>query len=161
MRKLLSILLLISTPAWAGPNPIKPDPFITPGDVNAAATVEMICTTGYSATVRNVTQSTKDKVFDLYDLNRVPGLYEVDHLVSLQLGGTNNIANLWPQHYFIQPWNAKVKDALENHLRRQVCDGKMTLQEAQKAIAEDWIKAYCKYYNKKPSSCYDYMKGVK
>lgn len=154
------ILCLLPTMAFSQTvNPITPDPHITPGQADKNATLEMICTTGYSSTVRNVSSSTKDKVFQLYNLNRVPSLYEVDHLISLQLGGTNSISNLWPQHYYTQPWNAKVKDALENHLRRQVCDGKMSMEEAQKAIAIDWIKAYCTYYNKKPSSCYDYMKG--
>lgn len=161
MRNLILALMLVPSVALAHPNPIKPDPFITPGESFNNIGLDKICTVGYSSSVRNVTSSTKDKVFDLYGLNRVRGLYEVDHLISLQLGGTNSIKNLWPQHYFTQPWNAKVKDALENHLRRQVCDGKMTLEQAQKEISKDWIKAYCTYYNKKPGSCFDYMKGNK
>lgn len=160
MRNLIIALMLVPSVALAHPNPIKPDPHITPGEADKNATLEMICTTGYSSTVRNVTETTKNKVFELYGMQRVRGLYEVDHLISLQLGGTNSIRNLWPQHYYTQPWNAKVKDALENHLRREICDGKISLQEAQKIIAEDWIKAYCTHYNKKPGSCIDYMKGT-
>ena len=161
MRNLVLAMLLVPSLAWGATNPIKPDPFITPGEANKNATLEMVCTTGYSASVRNVTNATKNKVFSLYGIERVPNLYEVDHLISLQLGGTNSINNLWPQHYYTQPWNARVKDALENYLRRQVCDGKMTLEQAQKEISKDWIKAYCTFYNKLPASCYDYMKGVK
>lgn len=157
MKNLVLAMLLMPTLAWGAPNPIKPDPFITPGDVFASAGLEQVCTVGYSASVRDVTEATKNKVFALYDLKRQPGLYEVDHLVSLQLGGSNSILNLWPQHYFTQPWNAKVKDALENFLRRQVCDGKMSLAEAQKAIATDWIAAYCTYYNRLPDACHRYM----
>ena len=158
MRSVLVALLLVPSLAFANAQiPIKPDPFITPGQVDRNATTEMVCTRGYASSVRNVSSSTKQKAFDLYDLNRVPGLYEVDHLVSLSLGGTNSIRNLWPQHFYTQPWNAKVKDSLEFFLWRQVCDGKMSLAEAQKAMATDWIAAYCKYYNKKPASCRAYL----
>jgi hypothetical protein len=67
--------------------------------------------------------------------------------------------NLWPQSFFTETWNARVKDVLEHQLNRMVCDGKISLEAAQKAIATDWIKAYCTYYNKLPSSCFEYMKG--
>jgi hypothetical protein len=71
--------------------------------------------------------------------------YEEDHLIPLTVGGNpRDPKNLWPE-----PWNgpygAHVKDKLENKLHSLVCDGMLTLEEAQKAIATDWIAAYEKY----------------
>jgi hypothetical protein len=43
----------------------------------------------------------------------------VDHLVSLEIGGANTVQNLWPQSYDTTPWNAHVKDKLENFAARQ------------------------------------------
>jgi hypothetical protein len=156
MRKLAIILCLLPSLAWAQ-DPILPNPVMTPGEVDESATLEKVCTVGYSASVRNVPQSKKNHVYELYNITPVPNSYEIDHLISLQLGGTNSMRNLWPQAYFGEPWNARVKDSLENELHRLVCDGKIPLNVAQNAIAADWIAAYCTYYNKKPGSCHDYM----
>jgi hypothetical protein len=41
---------------------------------------------------------------------------EIDHLISRELGGADEVANLWPQSYGGQPWNAVLKDKLENRL---------------------------------------------
>src|SRR5262249_28241155 len=74
-----------------------------------------------------------------------PREYEVDHLISLELGGSNSIKNLWPQSYLTQPYNAHVKDVLENKLHKMVCDGTIDLRTAQREIATNWIEAYRKY----------------
>lgn len=153
-------MLLVPSLAW-GADPILPDSHMTPGEIDSSADLEKICTVGYTKTVRNVSQTKKEHVYELYGITPVPNHYEIDHLISLQLGGTNSMRNLWPQSYFSETWNARVKDSLENELNRLVCDGKLPLQEAQNAIAADWIAAYCKYYNRLPASCFEYMKGVK
>ena len=71
--------------------------------------------------------------------------YEEDHLISLELGGDpRNPHNLWPEPWF-GPWNAHVKDALENRLHTMVCSGELGLREAQQAIATDWVAAYQTY----------------
>jgi len=71
-------------------------------------------------------------------------LYEIDHLIPLELGGSNNASNLWPQSY-VSPWGAHIKDELENTLHRLVCAGNLSLPVAQHAIQSDWIAAYHKY----------------
>jgi hypothetical protein len=76
-----------------------------------------------------------------------PGDYEVDHLISLELGGSNSLRNLWPQSYRTRPWNAHVKDRLENELHAEVCAGKIPLKTAQRDIARNWIAAYKKYFH--------------
>ncbi|MBR0693699.1 hypothetical protein [Bradyrhizobium lablabi] len=119
----------------------------TPGDVRTMSR-QTICTTK-TTTVRNVTASTKKKVFALYGLTNKTGWCkkagcEVDHLISLELGGSNDAKNLWPQPYAGE-WNAHQKDKLENRLHRLICDGTLTPKEAQQAIASDWITAYKKF----------------
>jgi len=74
-----------------------------------------------------------------------PACYEEDHLISLELGGhPTNPANLWPEPWF-GPWNARVKDRLENKLHQMVCDGSLSLKDAQKAVATDWVAAFRLY----------------
>jgi hypothetical protein len=150
------ILFLLSSPACAEDS-ILPNSVMTPGDVDTNGTLDKVCSVGYTKKVRHVSQSKKDHVYELYGITKIPNHYEIDHLISLQLGGSNSMRNLWPQSYFTETWNARVKDGLENYLNRLVCDGKISLETAQKVIAEDWIKAYCTYYNKLPTSCHNYM----
>jgi hypothetical protein len=159
MRNLILAMLLVPSLAW-GADPILPNPAMTPGDTLPVG-LDKVCTVGYTKTVRHVSQSKKDHIYELYGITRVPGQYEVDHLISLELGGSNSMRNLWPQSFYTETWNARVKDGLEHHLNRMVCDGKISLEEAQKAIATDWIAAYCKYDNKLPASCATYMEKVK
>jgi hypothetical protein len=122
--------------------PLMPDPTRTPGDT-LDVTKDDICVPGYSKKVRDVPQAVKDQVYASYGIkSHAPGEYEVDHLISLELGGSNSIKNLWPQSYKTQPWNAHVKDKLENRLHADVCSGKIDLKTAQQQIATDWIGAY-------------------
>jgi hypothetical protein len=79
------------------------------------------------------------------------GEYEVDHLISLELGGSNDIKNLWPESHQTKPWNAHVKDKLEDRLHELVCAGRLSLPEAQKAIATDWIAAYRRFVESQAS----------
>ena len=144
MRNLIIVLCLLPSLAWAE-DPTLPDSVLTPGIFDSTATVDMICQKGYSATVRHVTDKQKDEVFKEYNITR-SGSYEVDHLISLELGGSNDTRNLWPEAYS-GIWGARVKDVLENRLHTLVCDGKVSLREAQYDISHNWIKAYCKYMN--------------
>ena len=133
--------------------PIRPDPTLTPGKwQEPPVPLSVLCTPGYSATVRNVPESLKDKVFERYGMDPkhiVRGAYEIDHEISLELGGTNDIENLWPESYVTEPWNAHKKDRLENRLHWLVCHGKLELSDAQKAISGDWIAAYQLYVGDK------------
>jgi Metal binding domain of Ada len=138
----------ITTPETKSPpnnSPIVPDSKLTPGDV-LEVTKEDICTPGYSKKVRDVPQAVKEKAYAEYGItSRQPREYEVDHLISLELGGSNSIKNLWPESYLTEPWNARVKDTLENKLHKMICDGTIDIKVAQQAIASDWIGAYKKY----------------
>lgn len=120
---------------------------MTPG-ATLPVTRDDICVPGYTKKVRNVPADVKRQVYAEYGIaSHKPGEYEVDHLISLELGGSNSIKNLWPQSYLTQPWNAHVKDALENELHDEVCSGKIDLATAQHDIATNWIAAYKKYFH--------------
>ncbi len=119
-----------------------PDPACTPGALMPGVTKSQICQAGYASSVRNVPQSKKDQEYAEYGAARhFPGQYEVDHLVSLQLGGSNDSANLWPEAASPTPGYHE-KDRVENYLHDQLCKGKISLRQAQNEIALNWIHVY-------------------
>jgi hypothetical protein len=109
--------------------------------------VAQICTPGYSSSVRNVSTATKDHVYASYGiLTHTTGEYEVDHLVSLELGGSNDISNLFPEAAEPRP-GFHEKDAVENYLHAQVCNGAVPLLQAQQEIATNWLAVYQQMQN--------------
>lgn len=114
-----------------------PDPACTPGDVETAD-LDVVCHQS-TRDRRNVTQAVKRAVVEAYGAPEhvAEGDREIDHLVSLELGGSNDQRNLWPQ-----PAPAfHEKDRLENELHKAVCSGRLDLRTAQQAIARDWRAA--------------------
>jgi hypothetical protein len=119
-------------------NQALPDPACTPGAVLTTST-SVICKVGYTKTVRNVSTSTKKKVFKEYGIAwSKRSNYEVDHLISLELGGSNDISNLFPESHSIQD-NSYTKDTFENYLHKQVCTGKLSITDAQYEISSNWL----------------------
>ena len=87
-------------------------------------------------------------VFREYGLTAsVSGSYELDYLITPELGGADDVRNLWPEPYGSTEWNAHVKDELEDRLHTMVCDGQIDLATAQQEIATDWIAAYKRYFH--------------
>jgi hypothetical protein len=123
-------------------NGALPDSACTPGAIFSNATKDQICQSGYASSVRNVPTSEKDQVYAEYGItSHYTGQYEVDHLVSLELGGSNDIANLWPEAASPTP-GFHQKDQVENYLHDQMCAGKISLQDAQYEIATNWLQVY-------------------
>ncbi|HZU66518.1 MAG TPA: HNH endonuclease [Ktedonobacteraceae bacterium] len=119
-----------------------PDSACTPGAIFPNATAQEICKSGYASSVRNVPTSEKDQAYAEYGItHHSSGQYEVDHLVSLELGGSNDIANLWPEAASPTP-GFHQKDQVENYLHNQVCSGAISLKEAQIEIATNWLAVY-------------------
>ncbi len=124
------------------------DAACTPGALLATGTKAAICQSGYSSQVRNVPTSEKNQVYAEYGISsHGTGQYEVDHLVSLELGGSNEIANLWPELASPKP-GFHEKDKVENYLHAQVCSGAVDLQKAQIEIATNWLAVYNSMPNK-------------
>ena len=123
-----------------------PDPRCTPGAYFSLATPSLICHKGYSAKVRHVTASTKLKVYAEYGIySHRRGQYEVDHLVPLEGGGSNDISNLFPQPAYPKP-GFHQKDSLENEMRYRVCGGRANLRSTQRAIAHNWLGLYRSWF---------------
>lgn len=119
-----------------------PDPACTPGAIFPDATKAQICQSGYASGVRSVPSSEKTQVYQEYGVSHhTTGQYEVDHLVSLELGGSNSIANLWPEAASPKP-GFHEKDQVENYLHDQVCTGRISLARAQYDIATNWLAIY-------------------
>jgi anti-sigma factor RsiW len=124
-----------------------PKASLTPG-ATVPVTRDDVCLAEPPEDARLIPVSVQRRVFEEYGIaNREPRAYEVDHLITPALGGSDDIRNLWPQSYSAPVWNAHVKDALENRLHQLVCDGKLDLSMAQRDISSDWIAAYKKYFH--------------
>ncbi|MDN0077486.1 hypothetical protein QU481_21925 [Crenobacter sp. SG2303] len=150
MKHLVITLLFATGLASAGD---LPNPHMTPGATNPDVTQDNIqqtvCVKGYTKTIRpaayytNKLKKTQISQYGYADTD--PKHYEEDHLISLEIGGDpQDERNLWPEPWKSQ-WNAHVKDKLENKLHKMVCAGEISLAEAQKAMATDWIAAYKHY----------------
>jgi hypothetical protein len=153
-----------SAPSSAAPSPARaaaatvrlsgePDPNLTPGAFNPAVTQatirQTICVSGWTATIRppsTYTTALKRRQIVEYGYAQTSiALYEEDHLISLELGGApRDPRNLWPEPWTLTmadgtPVGARVKDLLENRLRRAVCAGTVTLAEARREIGVHWV----------------------
>lgn len=115
----------------------------TPGAVFENAAPEHICVRGYTERVRNVSAKLRKEIYAAYGVSypQPRGAYEVDHLIPLALGGSNDIANLWTEAAEPVP-GFHEKDIVEIYLQQEVCGGRVALPIAQKQIADDWLAVY-------------------
>lgn len=141
---LLSLGFLVSADSASVRSEELPDPVLTPG-ATLPATARDVCVVGYTKTVRDVPAALKREVYASYGREPERGACcEIDHLIPLELGGSNERENLWPQRYDGE-WNAARKDRLERRLHAMVCRGEISLKTAQQAIARDWVAAYLRF----------------
>jgi len=105
------------------------------GSFDARVTVGEVCTLGFARRHRRVPYRLRDAVYNRYGLRR--GFrrgYVIDHLIPLELGGRNDLANLWPQPR-VQSYR---KDRDENRLHDAVCTGSESLADARAEILRIW-----------------------
>jgi hypothetical protein len=134
--------------AQAAPAAIAPDPTLTPGAVRTIDLGE-ICSRG-TRQLRHWDRTRDDRVMAEYGLPAGPHPdFEIDHLIPLGIGGADSDANLWPEpRRSIEPqWNVETKDRLEWKLRDLVCSGQLDVVAAQRAIADDWVEAYGRFFH--------------
>jgi hypothetical protein len=127
-----------------GPKPRS----VTPGETRPI-TLHEVCEYEKAEVIsRDIPEDKQRAVFAMYGIQSPKaGQFEVDYLITPDLGGAESIRNLWPQPYSAR-WNAHVKDELEQRLHELVCSGQLDLATAQHDIAVDWIAAYKKYVSK-------------
>jgi hypothetical protein len=123
-----------------------PDRSCTPGAYDPVITAAILCSGHYSTKAYRppVSQTQAFKYNQAYPAYSIPRTTrtELDHLVSLELGGANDAANLWPE----VPPTPNPKDVVENALHAWVCAvsgaaGQDRLHKAQLAIAGNWTTA--------------------
>jgi hypothetical protein len=134
---------------------LLPDKTLTPGVARTDITLDNVCTTKWGKDTRLVTEEMKKEIFTNYTysgnddarclVDKNGRHCELDHLISRELGGADDVKNMWPQSYG-GDWGASMKDRLENKLHKLVCETKsLSLKDAQDAISDNWIDAYKKY----------------
>lgn len=148
--------------AW----PTEPDHNLTPGKGRTDITIAEICSTHWGTDARHVTAAMKQQVIAAYnfDTSKCPltsykgqkvHRVEIDHLISRELGGADDVKNLWPECYepvkankSKQANGAHKKDRLENELGKRVCNPQSAslLKEYQQKIAADWVGLYHEIY---------------
>ena len=125
-----------------------PRPNLTPGATSPLLAGDVCDGASRKLLVARVPSALSRQVFEEYGIRSpFPGAYEVDYLITPDLGGSADLKNLWPEPYFDVKWNARVKDALEVRLHSLVCKGDLELKTAQQDLATNWIAAYIKYFH--------------
>ena len=133
-------------PASASAGLERPRQDLTPGRVLPVG-VDEICGGGVTG-LPPVAAQVPRQVFEAYGVDyRRAAEYELDFLITPELGGAPDPRNLWPQPYRAGVWNAYVKDELERELQDLVCRGTLDLATAQQELANDWIAAYKRRFN--------------
>ncbi len=130
-----------------------PDLACSPGATDSRVTQDnikqTICVSGYTSTIRpssSITNKIKIERMQAYGFSDIMGNYELDHLISLELGGSpDSVQNLWPESYTI-PCGARAKDKVENLLHSEICSGQISLEEAQHEIVNNWEEVYAAHY---------------
>ena len=125
-----------------------PDRRCSPGAYYSKLTKSVICSSTFrTSDYRNVPTSEKHADEQEYGLAPKPygSTLEIDHIVSLELGGSNSVANLFPEEAKPSP-GYHVKDKLENKVHNLVCGGQMSLRSAQQQIAANWQALYKKVF---------------
>jgi hypothetical protein len=77
-----------------------PDPKLTPGMTDSNVTKDVLCGPAFTTyPLRDVSSAVRKAAFKAYgmELNQPPCPCEIDHLIPLQLGGSNKPPNLWPE----------------------------------------------------------------
>ncbi|MFE0461403.1 hypothetical protein ACFW1A_19360 [Kitasatospora sp. NPDC058965] len=129
-----------------------PDPSCTPGVLNPDVTqdtiYDTICVSGWTATIRPSTSYTNrlkaQGIIDYGYSDTSMSDYEEDHFIPLELGGSpTDPGNLWPEPHYTTNGSGTsyTKDGVETKLKNAVCAGRVSLDDAQNAIATDWRTA--------------------
>ena len=132
-----------------------PDKTVTPGATNPAVTQEnirdTICKSGWTKTIRPPTSYTNAlKLKLLADTGIDPHKMELDHYCPIELAGhPSDPNNLWAEPWYLnvdgREMGAHQKDRAETATKRAVCSGKITLEDAQKQMMEDWTVLYRRF----------------
>jgi hypothetical protein len=132
---------MVGVPALASAQ--LPSSFQTPG-AKGKANEAQVCAADFEASAKPVAKWQRDQALERYGKRPEDFTGELDHLIPISLGGSNDPDNLWPL-----PANKTMgpdqKRELDLKLHQMVCDKTITLKAAQDAVKKDWVKAYNQY----------------
>src|SRR5438874_11713683 len=110
MKKVFCSFLFFAQALLARTPGVYPNARLTPGVV-APVTQAEVLKAGYTQDARHVPDSVKWRVlvryrlakgaFEQAKLSALLKSYEIDHFISPELGGANDITNLWPEAYIM------------------------------------------------------------
>ena len=139
--RFMAAAALIGVPSYAAAQ--LPSSLQTPGNKSKANEAQ-VCAADFEASVKPMAKWQHDQALERYGKRPEDFTGELDHLIPISLGGTNDPENLWPL-----PANKDMgpeqKKALDLKLHQMVCDKTIKLKDAQDAIKKDWVKAYNQY----------------
>jgi hypothetical protein len=132
-----------------------PDRRCSPGAYYSKLTKRVICSPSFrTGPIRNVPLAVKHQVEVAYGMKPRPygSTLEIDHIISLELGGSNDPTNLYPERATFADGapGFHIKDKLENAAHRAVCAGTISLRSAQRQIAGNWVLLYQKVFGVAP-----------
>lgn len=133
------LALFIPFASFAGKSgkfPIGPDALMTPGELcnhpDAYRYPEHIpyCTRNVSSDLKNyiIHQYDQKLGYSIESMTRID--FKIDHLIPLCAGGSNEQANLWPQHKSIY----EVTDTMEPLICQKMSEGKLKQRDAVELI---------------------------
>ena len=121
------------------------NPNVSPANVKVT-----ICKDGWTATVRPPTDYTDKLRAQLTPAGHKPLEGELDHRLSIEDGGhPSDPGNLWWMVYKDR-YGARVKDVLETNLKKRVCSGGLSLDQARAVLMGNWLVAYQTYVGPLP-----------
>ncbi|MCL4499090.1 MAG: HNH endonuclease [Chloroflexi bacterium] len=106
------------------------DPRVTQDTIKTTIAVP-----GWTKRVRppeSVTNRIKREKMSEHGYADSPRDYELDHFIPLELGGSSDQSNLWPEPI----GEARQKDKLENKAHADVVSGRLTLKQGRQEIRD-------------------------
>ena len=105
------------------------------GAFDPSASAAEVCRPSYAHAHRNVPRALRDRVYAAAGVPRGQRRgWVIDHIIPLELGGTNAVANLAAQPRAV----ARTKDRDENRLHAAVCSGSLSLAAARSELLRKW-----------------------
>jgi len=141
-RLILASLMLLPASLYASNSIDVPNTKYTPGSV-ITTDVNTVCQQTYRPPT--ISEATKKKASEYYGkMQCATKGCEYDMLISANLGGSNDIKNIWVQPYD-GIWNVTAKNKLEDRLHLMVCSKQMELDDAQHLML-NWKTSYSRYF---------------
>lgn len=116
----------------------QPDKECTPGALFPDILRGDLCKRGYASTVKAVSKKIKTATYTAYGITEEQKKnYTLDRFVPINLGGTNDQSNIWPQ----LTGDSANKNKVESFLFEEMCSGRITVPQSQELASHKWQEA--------------------